>query len=93
MTKSEIIGKFSKQFNLPPKHARLVVESFINNMIVNLAAGDKVILRGLGTFSVKVSKARLSRNPQTGVEIFVKSRRSLTFKAGRSFLSRINSKG
>lgn len=90
MTKSEITQKLAVQFNLPVRHARLIVDAFFNNILRGLIVGEKVTLRGFGGFSVKVSKARMRRNPLTGAEIFVGESRSMNFKAGRALHHRLN---
>ncbi len=90
MTKSELIQKLAVKYGLPNKQARLIVDALFNNIILSLASSDKVILRGFGVFALKILKARLSRNPQTGEEIQVGERRSIAFKAGRSLHGRIN---
>ena len=90
MTKSEITQRMAEQFNLPVRHARLIVDSFFDNILRGLITGEKITLRGFGVFSLKVSKARMRRNPLTGAEIFVAERRSLSFKAGRALHTRLN---
>ncbi len=90
MTKSEITQKLAHEYHLAPRHARLVVDALFNNIIASAMQGECVILRGFGTFSVKVLRARQSRNPRTGEEISVKERRSLHFKPGRVLYSRMN---
>ncbi len=90
MTKSELIQKLADKFDLQPRHARLIVDAVFENMSRALILGDKVILRGFGTFSQKVSKARQSRNPQTGEKIQIGDRRGIVFKAGRALHDRLN---
>ena len=90
MIKSEIIQKLSTQFNLPQKQARLIVDSICNNMTHRLALGDKIILRGFGSFTVRVTKDRISRNPQTGKAIHVSSRKIVTFRAGQTLSANLN---
>lgn len=90
MIKSEIVQKLSTQFNLPQKQARLIVDSIFNNMTRSLALGDKIILRGFGSFSVRVTRDRISRNPQTGKAIHVTSRNIVTFRVGHTLSSHLN---
>lgn len=92
MTKSELTQRLADKFNLQQRHARLIVDAVFENMSRALILGDKVILRGFGTFSQKVSKARQSRNPQTGEKIQVGERRSVIFKVGRALHERLNGK-
>ena len=90
MTKSDIILHLSEEFHLSPRHARLVVDSFFSNIVRSLQQGEKVILRGFGTFSVKVAKARVCHHPQTGERVEVGERRSVVFKTGHHLFSRMN---
>jgi len=90
VTKSEITLKLADQFNLPPRQARLIVDSFFMNVLKGVLSGEKVILRGFGTFSVKVVRARLRRNPQTGEILSVGERHSLAFKSGKALHERLN---
>ncbi|MBR4986104.1 MAG: HU family DNA-binding protein [Proteobacteria bacterium] len=90
MIKSEIVQKLSEQFNLPHKQARLIVDSIFNNMTRSLALGDKIILRGFGSFSIRVTRDRLSRNPKTGKAIHVSSRKIVAFRMSNSLSSRLN---
>ena len=90
MTKSELTLKLAEKFNLPPRHARIIVDAFFENILRALILEDKLILRGFGSFMIKTYKPRLRRNPQTGESIFVGERKNLIFKAGKSLLSRLN---
>ena len=55
-----------------------------------LASGDKVELRGFGTFLVRERKARTGRNPRTGETIQIAARRSAAFKAGKELNDRVD---
>ena len=90
MTKSELTQKMVDKFNLPPKQARLVIDAMFDNIVNCVMMHEKVILRGFGTFSLKISRDRLTRNPHTGERIFVTSKKSLSFKAGRALHERLN---
>ena len=90
MTKSELIQKLAGEFHIQPKMARLVIDSMFENIIRSVALNEKVILRGFGTFSLKISRDRLTRNPHTGEKIFVTSKKSLSFKAGHVLYERLN---
>ena len=90
MTKSELIQKLAAQFNIQPKVARIVVDAIFDNIVRSVATNEKVILRGFGTFSLKVSRDRMTRNPHTGERIFVTSKKSLSFKSGRALHERLN---
>ena len=90
MTKSELTEKLAEKFNLPPRHARIIVDAFFDNILSAIILEEKMILRGFGTFILKTSRPRFRRNPQTGEKLFVDERKSLVFKAGKSLLARLN---
>lgn len=90
MNRSDITRNLAEYFKLTPRDARLIVDSMFSNILRSLASGEKVILRGFGTFSVKEFKPRRSRNPQTGEEIHVEKRKTIVFKTGRHLHQRLN---
>jgi len=90
MTKSELTLKLAEKFNIQPKQARLIIDVMFDNIVNRVLMNEKVILRGFGTFSLKVSRDRMTRNPHTGEKIFVTSKKSLSFKAGRALHERLN---
>ena len=90
MTKSELTTRLAGAYGIPMRQARLVVDAFFDNIVQSALMDDNVVLRGFGTFSVKSTNARQSRNPQTGDSIWVDSRKSLIFKAGSDLKDKIN---
>lgn len=90
MTKSELTQKLAQKYDISTKHAKLIVDAIFDSMTEALASGDKVILRGFGAFSMKVSRERTGRNPQTGQEIHVAPRKHIVFKTGRTLHERLN---
>ena len=90
MTKSELTIKLAMNFDISTRHARLIVDAIFDTMADTLLAGEKIILRGFGAFTVKVARSRVSRNPQTGAEIHVKARRGVSFKCSQTLHQRLN---
>lgn len=90
MTKSELTTKLAEKFNLPPQNARIIVDLFFENILRALILEEKLILRGFGSFMIKVSHPRQRRNPKTGDTFQMGERRSLVFKAGKALLTRLN---
>ena len=81
MTKAEIIeAVYDKSGGLSKKEAGEVVESIFNTIKKTLEAGENIKVSGFGNFVVRDKGSRRGRNPQTGEEITVSSRRVLTFK-------------
>lgn len=58
-----------------------------------LTRGEKIEIRGLGTFKVKKKPSRFVKDPRTGAEIFVKEKFVPTFKMGKVMKNSLNSKG
>jgi nucleoid DNA-binding protein len=84
MTKTDIIGKMAKDAKLSKVSATKALDSFVDGVKKALKKGEKVTLIGFGTFSVTQRKARKGRNPQTGKEIKIPSRKAPKFSAGKA---------
>lgn len=67
-----------------------VVDAIIDRIADALVAGDRVELRGFGSFSVKERQARAGRNPRTGAPVAVSAKGALIFKAGKEMRDRLN---
>jgi len=93
MKKSDLTREIAKRKGLPQRKARLIVDQVFQAMAEALTRGEKVEIRGLGTFRVKKKPSRFVRDPRTGVEIFVKERYIPTFKMGKLLKNHLNSKG
>lgn len=91
MTKSEIIDKLSKSGAIPKKQAEIIVNTIFSSISEALDNGEKVEIRGFGTFKIKERKARNARNPKTGKEVFVEAKKVPYFKPGKELKKFINS--
>jgi integration host factor subunit beta len=78
-----LIRETSRLCGMPRIEAERVVDTIADSMTVALTRGDKIELRGFGTFRVRSRSARSGRNPKTGAFIHVPSKRIPFFKAGR----------
>jgi len=85
MTKSGLIQLVATEANLKRKDAQTVVNIFFNCISDALTRGEKVELRGLGSFRTKKRGARVGRNPQTGTKVDVPSKTIPYFKPGKEF--------
>lgn len=83
MTKSDLINAIKDQAEISKKEAEMVVETFFNAIENALAAGDRVEIRGFGSFAVKKYKSYTGRNPKTGQKITVSPKRLPFFKVGK----------
>lgn len=90
MNKSELIQKVAERVNLPRKKAEEVVELIFDSMAQTLVKGNRVEIRGLGSFTVKEYGAYQGRNPRTGESIQVKPKRLPFFKSGKELKKRVD---
>ncbi len=91
MTKSEIVKKLAEKENLKRKIAEEIVDIVFDSMKEALVNGDKVEIRGFGTFKVKHYKPYEGRNPRTGEVINVSEKKLPFFKVGKELKERLNS--
>ena len=92
MTKSELILKINnKNPYLYNKDVFKIVDTVFNSVTKALKDGDRVELRGFGTFSTKLRNARIGRNPKTGDPVAIPQKKMPFFKMGKSMKERINS--
>jgi integration host factor subunit beta len=90
MTKSDLMNRLAEKKGFPLSTAREIVDIFFDGMTQELINGDRVEIRGLGSFKVKAYKGYTGRNPKTGVKTKVKSKRLPFFKAGKELRERVD---
>lgn len=91
MNKSELIEALStKQNYLPAKDVELSVKLILEKMSESLESGDRIEIRGFGTFSLRVRQPRVGRNPKTGELVSLTEKRVPHFKPGKDLRERIN---
>ncbi|MBH97879.1 MAG: integration host factor subunit beta [Rhodospirillaceae bacterium] len=92
MTKSELIDAIaSKQKHLPAKDVELAVKHILESMSESLANGDRIEIRGFGSFSLHYRPARMGRNPKTGEAVALAGKHVPHFKPGKDLRDRVNS--
>ena len=92
MTKSELIQKITnKNSFLYQKDVYKIIDTLFNSVAKALKDGDRVELRGFGTFTTKLRNARIGRNPKTGEPVAIPQKKMPFFKMGKSMKERINS--
>ena len=92
MTKSELIEKLVLDYPLiSKKESELIVTSVFDDIASALVSGDRVEIRGFGSFSVKDRGARLARNPKTGEQVDIGSKKVPFFKTGKDLKERVDS--
>ena len=92
MTKSELIQIITnKNSFLYQKDVYKIIDTLFNSITKALKDGDRVELRGFGTFKTKLRNARIGRNPKTGEPVAIPQKKMPFFKMGKSMKERINS--
>ncbi len=84
MTKKDLIELVAKKSNLTNKAARDSVSAFLNGIRDSLKRGEKVVITGFGTFSVRKRATRPGRNPKTGEKITIEARKAPGFTPGKT---------
>jgi len=91
MTKSELIEAVSTEIkSFSKKDVEIIVDSLFQAMSDSLSNGEKVEIRGFGSFKIKERDGRQGRNPKSGENIFIEAKRVPFFKAGKEIRERIN---
>lgn len=91
MTKSELIDHLAKlQPHLVHRDVELAVNAILRQMANSLAKGERIEVRGFGTFSVRRRSARIGRNPRTGETVAIPTKRVLHFKPGKDLRDRVD---
>lgn len=84
MTKKDLIDLVAKKANLTNKAARESVGALLNAVRDALKRGEKVVITGFGTFSVRKRAERRGRNPKTGEQITIQARKAPGFTPGKT---------
>jgi integration host factor subunit beta len=90
MTKAELVEAVSGASRLSRKHSEVIVEAVFGSILEALARGDKVELRGFGSFRLRQRDSRRGRNPRTGAGVVVPARAVPHFKPGKELRELIN---
>ncbi len=93
MVKSELVAMIARDFGLRKIYAEQAVSAILDEMIDGLARGDRVELRGFGTFAVRYRGQRKARNPRTGAPVTVVEKHVPVFTTGKNLRNRLNSLG
>ncbi len=91
MTRSQLILRLAQQNpHLVHREAERIVNAIFETIAAGLARGERIELRGFGSFTVKEYAPRVSRNPRTGESVQVPAKRRPNFKSGKELRRRIN---
>ena len=94
MLKSELIVKIAELYpHLYQRDVETIVNHLLDEIGDAMGRGDRVELRGFGTFSVKQRDARIGRNPRSGESVAVAKKNAPFFKTGKDLRERMNRNG
>ena len=90
MNKSQLVEALAKEENLPLKKAEDIVDTVFGDMEKALSNGERVEIRGFGSFKIKDYDGYKGRNPKTGEIINVESKKLPFFKVGKELKERVD---
>ncbi len=90
MTKAELVEEVSRVSDLTKKHSEVIVDTVFESIIDALKRGEKIELRGFGSFRLRKREPRKGRNPKTGDKVDVPPKRVPYFKPGKELKDLIN---
>src|SRR3954469_23922140 len=90
MTKSDLIDLLCESEKMPKGRAELLVNAIFDSMEASLRRGERIEIRGFGSFEIREYRAYEGRNPRTGSAVAVKPKRLPFFKVGKELKERVN---
>ena len=91
LTKSDLIDKLSqKQRNLSPEDVETAIKELIKMMSNSLATGERIEIRGFGSFSLHYRPQRSGRNPKSGESVNISEKYIPRFRPGKEMRDRVN---
>jgi len=90
MTKAELVEEVSRVSDLTKKHSEVIVDTVFKSIIDALHRGEKIELRGFGSFRLRRREPRKGRNPKTGDKVDVPPKKVPYFKPGKELKDLIN---
>ncbi len=91
MTKADLIDEVSRQVELTRKDSEVIVETIFDSIVHSLRAGDKIEIRGFGSFRTRQRNPRVGRNPKTGDRVEVPAKKIPFFKPSKELKDLVNS--
>ena len=93
MKKSDILNRLEEKFDyLPKREVERTLEKILQFFSANLAKGTRIEIRDFGTFSLRLRKSRVGRNPSSGQEIEINEKYFIHFKQGKRLKDLVNEK-
>ena len=90
MTKADLIEEVSKVVEMTRKESEIIVETIFDSIVKSLRGGDKIEIRGFGSFRTRQRQARIGRNPKSGDRVDVPAKRIPFFKPSKELRDLVN---
>lgn len=90
MTKADLIKDVAQAVEMSGKDAEVIVDTIFQNIVKSLQGGDKIEIRGFGSFRTRQRNARIGRNPKTGARVDVPAKKIPFFKPSKELKDLVN---
>lgn len=90
MTKADLVEEVTKLGDLTRRDSEVIVETIFDSVIGALRSGDKIEIRGFGSFRIRQRKPRIGRNPKTGTRVEVPAKKVPYFKPSKELRDLVN---
>jgi integration host factor subunit beta len=90
MTKADLVDEVTKLGDLTRRDSEVIVETIFDSVIAALRSGDKIEIRGFGSFRIRQRKPRIGRNPKTGTRVEVPAKKVPYFKPSKELRDLVN---
>lgn len=90
INRSDLMQQLSDKYGLDPREAETIVRVILERMSQSLVKGERIEIRGFGSFELRFRKPRQARNPKTGVMVQTNGKYSIHFKPGKEMRERVN---
>lgn len=90
MTKADLIDDVSRAAEMSRKDSEVIVETVFDSIVKSLRSGDKIEIRGFGSFRTRERKSRVGRNPKTGARVEVPAKKIPYFKPSKELKDVVN---
>ena len=93
MTKADLVEEVTLLGDLTRRDGEVIVDTIFDSVIHALRSGDKIEIRGFGSFRIRQRRPRVGRNPKTGAKVEVPAKRVPYFKASKELRDLVNPSG
>ncbi len=90
MTKADLVEEVTKLGDLTRRDSEVIVDTIFDSVIGALRSGDKIEIRGFGSFRIRQRKPRIGRNPKTGTRVEVPAKKVPYFKPSKELRDLVN---